>query len=135
MNKSLTTLLVTAAAAGFSLGAYAQDAQPAPGTPGTTTTTTTVTTDTVETKLVPAPGLTHSEAKDAKIESKGDYKARKNIAEANHDINKADCKVTTDGAVKRACEADARAQEKKDKADAKLIHKQETQDINAETNK
>ena len=132
MNKSLATLLATAAAAGFSMGAYAQDAQPAPGTPGTTTTTT-VTTETTETKLVPAPGLTHSEAKDAKIMSTADYKARKNIAEANHDLNKADCKVTTDGAVKRACEADARAQEKKDKADAKLIHKQEDQDINAQT--
>jgi hypothetical protein len=135
MNKSLATLLATAAAASFSLGAYAQtsDTMPAPGTPGTTTTTTTVTTDTIETKLVPAPGLTHSEAKDAKIESKGDYKARKNIAEANHDLNKADCKVSSDGSVKRACEADARAQEKKDKADANLIHKTETQDINAQT--
>ena len=134
MNKSLATLLVTAAAATFSMGVYAQDAQPAatPGTPGTTTTTT-VTTETTETKLVPAPGLSHSEAKDAKIESKADYKARKNIAEASHDLNKADCKITAQGAVKRACEADARAQEKKDKADAKLIHKQETQDINAVT--
>ena len=133
MNKSLTTLLVTAAAAGFSLGAYAQDAQPAPGTPGTTTTTTTVTTDTVETKMVPAPGITKSQAKDLKIESKADYKARKNIAEANHDLNKADCKVSSDGAVERACKSDARAQEKKEKADANLIHKQETQDINAQT--
>ena len=133
MNKSLTTLLVTAAAAGFSMGAFAQDAQPAPGTPGTTTTTTTVTTDTVETKMVPAPGVTKSQAKDLKIESKADYKARKNIAEANHDLNKADCKVGSDGAVERACKADARAQEKKDKADANLIHKQETQDINAQT--
>jgi hypothetical protein len=133
MNKSLATLLATAAAATFSLGAYAQDAQPAPGTPGTTTTTTTVTTDTVETKMVPAPGITKSEAKDLKTESKADYKARKNIAEANHDLNKADCKVTTDGAVERACKADARAQEKKEKADAKLIHKTEQQDINAVT--
>ena len=133
MNKSLATLLATAAAATFSLGAYAQDAQPAPGTPGTTTTTTTVTTDTVETKMVPAPGITHSEAKDLKTESKADYKARKNIAEANHDLNKADCKVNSDGAVERACKADARAQEKKEKADAKLIHKTETQDINAVT--
>ncbi len=134
MNKSLATLLATAAAAGFSMGAYAQDAQPAPapGTPGTTTTTT-VTTETTETKLVPAPGLTHSEAKDAKIQSTAEYKARKNIAEANHDLNKADCKVDASGAVERACKSDARAQEKKDKADAKLIHKQETQDINAET--
>ena len=133
MNKSLTTLLVTAAAAGFSLAAYAQDPQPAPGTPGTTTTTTTVTTDTIETKMVPVPGVSHKEAKDMKTESKADYKARKNIAEANHDLNKADCKVTTDGAVERACKADARAQEKKEKADAKLIHKQEAQDIDAQT--
>ena len=132
MNKSLTTLLVTAAAAGFSMGAYAQDTSPAPGTPGTTTTTT-VTTETTETKLVPAPGLTHSEAKDAKIQSTADYKARKNIAEANHDLNKADCKTSSEGSVKRACESDARAQEKKEKADAKLIHKQEDQDINAQT--
>ena len=134
MNKSLATLLATAAAAGFSMGAYAQDAQPAPapGTPGTTTTTT-VTTETTETKLVPAPGLTRSEAKDAKIQSTADYKARKNIAEANHDLNKADCKIAAEGSVKRACEADARAQEKKDKADAKLIHKTEDQDINAVT--
>ena len=133
MNKSLATLLATAAAATFSLGAYAQDAQPAPGTPGTTTTTTTVTTDTIETKMVPAPGITKSEAKDLKTESKADYKARKNIAEANHDLNKADCKVNASGAVERACKADARAQEKKDKADANLIHKSETQDINAVT--
>ena len=132
MNKSLATLLATAAAAGFSMGAYAQDTQPAPGTPGTTTTTT-VTTETTETKLVPAPGLTHSEAKDAKIQSEADYKARKNIAEANHDLNKADCRTDSSGAVERACKSDARAQEKKDKADAKVIHKQEVQDINAQT--
>jgi hypothetical protein len=139
MNKSLATLLATAtaaaAAASFSMGACAQstDAMPAPGTPGTTTTTTTVTTDTTETRMVPAPTVTKSQAKDLKIESKADYKARKNIAEANHDLNKADCKVNADGAVERACKADARAQESKDKADAKLIHKQETQDINAVT--
>ena len=135
MIKSLATLLATTAVATFSLGAYAQttDTPAAPGTPGTTTTTTTVTTDTIETKMVPAPGVTRAEAKDLKTESKGEYKARKNIAEANHDLNKANCKVNSDGAVERACKADARAQEKKDKADAKLIHKQEQQDINAVT--
>ena len=133
MNKTLVTYLATAAVATFSIGAHAQDAQPAPGTPGTTTTTTTVTTDTIETKMVPAPGITKSQAKDLKTESTADYKARKNIAEANHDLNKGDCKVTTDGAVERACKADARAQEKKEKADAKLIHKTEQQDINAQT--
>ncbi len=132
MNKSLATLLVASAAAGFSFAAQAQDANPAPGTPGTTTVTT-VTTETTETKLVPAPGLNKHEAKDAKIQSEADYKARKNIAEANHDLNKADCKVNADGAVERACKADARATEKKEKADAKVIHKQEVQDINATT--
>src|ERR1700743_2527221 len=101
MNKSLATLLATAAAAGFSMGAYAQDAQPAPGTPGTTTTTT-VTTETTETKLVPAPTVSKSEAKDLKTQSAAQYKARKNIAEANHDLNKGDCKVNADGAVERA---------------------------------
>ncbi len=134
MNKTLATLLATAASATRSMGAYVQstDTTPAPGTPGTTTTTT-VTTETTETKLVPAPGLTHGEAKDAKIQSTADYKARKNIAEANHDLAKGDCKVNADGAVERACKADARASEKKEKADAKLIHKQEVQDINAQT--
>ena len=36
MNKSLATLIATAAAAGFSFAAHAQttDTQPAPGTPG-----------------------------------------------------------------------------------------------------
>ena len=135
MNKSLATLLAATAVATFSMGAYAQatDTMPAPGTPGTTTTTTTVTTDTIETKMVPVPGVSKSQAKDLKIESKADYKARKNIAEANHDLNKADCKVNSDGAVERACKADARAAERKEKADAKLIHKQEQQDINAVT--
>jgi hypothetical protein len=77
--------------------------------------------------------VTKAQAKDLKIESKADYKARKNIAEANHDLNKADCKVHTSGAVERACKADARAAEEKEKADAKLVHKQEQQDINAVT--
>jgi len=134
MNKSLATLLATAAAAGFSFAAHAQstDTAPAPGTPGTTTTTT-VTTETTETKLVPAPTVTRNEAHDLKVQSKAEYKARKNIAEANHDLNKADCKVNSDGVVERACKADARAQERKEKADAKLIHKEETQEINAQT--
>ena len=74
-----------------------------------------------------------SESKNQKTESEGQYKARKNIAEANHDLNKAHCKVSSDGAVERACKADARAQEKKEKADAKLIHSEEKADIDAKT--
>jgi hypothetical protein len=136
MNKTLATLFAATAAAGISLGAQAQGAQPQPqpGTPGTTTTTTTITTDTTETKVIPAaPGLTHPQAKDLRVQSTADYKARKNIAEANHDLNKGDCKVNADGAVERACKADARAQEKKEKADAKLIHEQEKADIKSDS--
>ena len=81
----------------------------------------------------PAAGLTRDEARDAKVQSKAEYKARKNIAEANHDLSKADCKINTEGAVERACKHDARMGEKKEKADAKLIHKQEVQDIDAQT--
>jgi hypothetical protein len=136
MNKSLATLIATAAAAGFGLAAHAQttDSQLAPGTPGTTTTTT-VTTQTIETRLVPPTpaSLTHSEAHDARVQSTADYKARKDIAEANHDLAKADCKINAEGAVERACKADASAAEKKEKADAKLIHKQEVQDIDSQT--
>ncbi len=135
MNKTLATFLAATAAAAFSLGAHAQttDVQPLPGTPGTTTTTTTVTTDTLVTKTVPAPTVSRDEAKDLKARSDAEYKARKNLAEANHDLNKGDCKATTDGAVERACKGDARAIERKDKADAKLIHTQEKADINAVT--
>jgi len=135
MNKPLATLAATAVAAGFGLAAHAQtlDSQPAPGTPGTTTTTT-VTTETIETRMVPpAPGLTRSQAHDARVQSTADYKARKDIAEANHDLAKADCKINSEGAVERACKADARAAERKEKADAKLIHKQEVQDIDSQT--
>jgi len=136
MNKSLATLIATAAAAGFSMAAHAQttDTQPAPGTPRIFSTAT-VTTETVETKMVPPPaaGMTRSEAHDARIQSKADYKARKNIAEANHDLSKADCKINSEGAVERACKHDARMEEKKEKADAKLIHKQEVQDIDSQT--
>ena len=132
MNKTLATLLAATAASCVSLGAYAQ--APAADAPATTTTTTTVTTDTIETRVIPpAPGLTHSENKDLKTQSKAQYNARKNLAEANHDLNKADCKVSSDGAVERACKGDARAQERKEKADAKLIHAEEKADINANT--
>jgi hypothetical protein len=77
--------------------------------------------------------LTHSQAEALKDQSTAQYKANKKIADANLDVNKADCKATTDGAVERACKADAKALAKKEKADAKLVHKAEKADINAET--
>jgi len=136
MNKALATLIATAAGFGFGVVAHAQttDSQLAPGTPGTTTTTT-VTTETIETRLVPptAAGLTPSEAHDARVQSRADYKTRKDMAKADHEQAKADCRINSEGAVERACKADARAAEKKDKADAKLIHEQEVQDIDSQT--
>ena len=71
--------VLTAAAATLSVGAYADEA------------------------------LTHSEAADQKTEAKADYKADKKVAKANHDLNKADCKVETSGSVERACKKDAKA--------------------------
>ena len=77
--------------------------------------------------------LTQSQASDAKIESNADYKASKKIADADHATNKADCKTMLSGSTQRACERDAKAQEKKDKADAKLVNKAEKADIKADT--
>lgn len=125
MNKSLA-LILAATAASFCLAAQADD---------TTTTSTTSTTTTI---VAPDPsvstGLTHSEAKDLKIHSNADYKASKKIADAQLIEDKADCKSETDGAVKRACNSSAKAQAKKNKADAKVVHEVEKSDIKANTN-
>ena len=53
-------------------------------------------------------GLARSEAKDLKIQSEADYKARKKVAEANEVLNQADCKTALEGSAKRACEKSAR---------------------------
>jgi hypothetical protein len=78
-----------------------------------------------------APALTKQEAKDAKTQSDAAYKARKNVAEANHDLNKGDCKVAADGSTERACKKEARAIEKQEKAEAKTIHEAEKDAIKA----
>lgn len=95
--------LLTAAAATLSMGAYAADE------------------------------LTHSQADALKDQSNAQYKADKKMADANLDVNKADCKTEFSGGVKRACKADAKAQAKQDKADAKLVNKAEKADINSNT--
>lgn len=105
MNKTLVALLA-ATVATLSPGAYADSAD--------------------------AP-LTHSQASDLKTQSNADYKADKKIADANHTLNKADCKENTSGGVERACKKDAKAQSRQDKADAKLQNKAEKADINAVT--
>ena len=51
------------------------------------------------------------------------------LAEANEDLNKADCKNSLDGAAKRACEKSAKMQAKSEKADAKTVHEQEKKAI------
>ncbi len=102
MNKTLIALL---AAATLSFGAYA-DAGDAP--------------------------LTHSQASDQTTQSKADYKANKKLADANHALNKADCKENTSAGVERACKKDAKAQARQDKAGAKLENKAEKADIKAD---
>ena len=73
--------------------------------------------------------ITKDQAKDLKTQSDGQYKARKNVAEANEDLNRANCKTALDGAAQRACEKSAKATEKSQKADAKTVHKMEKQAI------
>ena len=101
MKKTLSTL-VLALAAGVSITAYAAD-------------------DTA--------AVTKQEAKSLKATSEGDYKARKNIAEAKEDLNKADCKANLEGSTKRACDQSAKANAKARKADAKLVHEAEEKAI------
>lgn len=98
------TMLIAAAATAFSLAAGAAD---------------------------PAATLTKDEAKVLKAQSDGQYKARKNVAEANEDLNRADCKSALEGSAKRACEKSAKHAAKSDKAAAKAVHEIEEKKIDA----
>jgi len=77
------------------------------------------------------PALTKQEAKELKTQSDSAYKARKHVAEANHDLNKGDCEVAADGSTERACKKDARAVKKQEKAEAKTVHEAEKDAIKA----
>lgn len=77
-----------------------------------------------------APGLTQ-EGKDAKEQAKAEYKARKKVAAANKELNKADCEVSSNGMAEHACKKHARAQAKEEKAEAKMIYENEKKDIKA----
>ncbi|MED5621648.1 hypothetical protein [Ideonella sp. BN130291] len=101
MKKTLSTLVAISAAC-FGLVAHAQTSDAAS-----------------------APALTKQEAKDAKTQSDAAYKARKDVADANHELNKGDCEVAADGSVERACKKDAKAVKKQEKAEAKVIHEAE----------
>jgi hypothetical protein len=75
------------------------------------------------------PTLLTQEGKDAKAQAKGEYKARKKIADANKELNKADCEVSTNGMAEHACKKAARAGAKQDKAEAKMQYENEKKDI------
>ena len=99
MNSKLT-VLIAAASTAFMMSARA--AEPAPG--------------------ASEPALTKQEAKSMKAQSEGQYKAKKNVAEANEDLNRADCKSALEGSAKRACEKSAKHAAKSEKAAAKAVH-------------
>jgi hypothetical protein len=107
MKTTLSTLIAITAAC-YGLAAHAQTADAAS-----------------------APALTKQEAKDAKTQSGAAYKARKEVADANHELNKGDCEVAADGSTERACKQDAKAAKKHEKAEAKLIHEAEKDAIKA----
>ena len=99
---------------------------------GSSTTTHTVTTDSVSVPREPST-ISADQAHDLRTQSKADYKARKKVADANYQLNKADCEQSTSGALYRACKADAKQQARKDKADARMIHEREKAGIDAGT--
>jgi hypothetical protein len=76
-----------------------------------------------------APGGLTQEGKNAKEHSKAEYKARKKIAEANKELNKADCETSANGMAEHACKKNARATAKQEKAEAKMIHENEKKEI------
>ncbi|NML17220.1 hypothetical protein [Azohydromonas caseinilytica] len=77
------------------------------------------------------PAISKQEAKDLKTQSKAEYEARKDLADANHELNKADCEVTADGSAERACKKEAKAVQKAQKAEAKQIHEEDKTAIKA----
>ena len=81
------------------------------------------------------PAINKQEAKDLNTQSKAEYEARKDLADANHELNKADCEITADGSAERACKKEAKAVRKAQKAEAKQIHESDKQAIKALSDK
>jgi len=76
--------------------------------------------------------LTSEQARDLKTESKAEYKARKKVAEAQQDLDVADCKTSNlDSKTERDCKHDAKQISKESKKEAKQIYKDEKADIKA----
>jgi hypothetical protein len=76
-----------------------------------------------------APNPPSQAAKDAQTQSKAEYKASKKVADANKDLSKAECEVTADGSVERACKNEAKAAAKHEKAAAKTTYETEKKQI------
>ena len=81
-----------------------------------------------------APGLSHDAAKNAKTQANAQYKAKKDQADANEKLNKANCETANNAThgEKSACKDVAEAQAKKEKSEAKLT--KETQEANIKAN-
>lgn len=114
MNKPLVATLIAAA-----LSCGVATAQTAPNNVEPSTTT----------GAQGGPTILTPEGKDARTHSKAEYKARKKVAEANKELNKADCETSADGMAEHACKKNARATAKQEKAEAKMIHENEKKDI------
>lgn len=114
MNTQLKTLLATTAAC-FSLSVMAAE------------TTTTLPSD-------PGGALTQKEARDLKTQNKADYKAHKKVAEANKDLEVADCKTAgLEAKDERDCKYDAKQNAKATKQDAKDAFKDNKAAIKSRT--
>lgn len=114
MNTSIKTLLAATATC-LSLSVMAAD--------GTTT-------------LPADPGgtLTKQEGRDLKTHNKADYKANKKVAEANKDLEVADCKTAgLDAKDERDCKHDAKESAKATKHDAKEAYKDNKAAIKSRT--
>jgi hypothetical protein len=108
MTKTKTLALLLATAASFSLPVFAADTAAKAGA-----------------------AVTKDEAKSMKAHSEAEFKAQKNVAEANEDLAKGDCKAGLDGSAKRACDKAAKAAAKSDKAAAKATHEVQEKAIDA----
>lgn len=115
MNKKLLAALIAA-----TLGCGVATAQTNPNA---------TTTNNVESSATTTPAVPSQAAKDAKDHSKAEYKARKKIADANKELNKADCETSTDGMAEHACKKGARAGAKQEKAEAKQVYETEKKQI------
>jgi hypothetical protein len=122
MKKLLTTLAIAGSTALLGLPVHAQTngeqnpngsvTQPA-GNPGS---------------------ISRGQARDMNNEAKAEYKAQKKVADANKELNKAECETNLDGGTERACKKTAKKAAETDKAAAKTVYKAQKEDIKDQKN-